>query len=371
MKLDISKLTLENVFGDAPLEGDSGDATTTATTEGQEGNQTPSEGDGTTNPAESTQSANTQQPEQPEGEGGAEGETKEVPEAPVPVTDEIRNAFGFETDKTYSDDIPGVIELTRDYATTVAQAQLQEYFDAFPDVREYFQFRQNGGNAVDYFALQNKSADLSSFELKEDDIITQGKVLEAWLADQGYNSDQIRAKIKNYEDAGILFQEAQEAKDLLVKKTEKQKAALIQQQEEARREAERQEQETWTNIAKVVQSGQTKGIIIPDAEKVKFWEWMTKVDESGQTQRMKQREAMDTETIVALEYLAYRGLDFSKLVRQSQQTAKTQTLRERLAQNSTSPVTRTESGSDGYQKPNKTGKLPFTAEEVFGALRGE
>lgn len=365
-KLNLKDVTLENIFNDAPMFDSSA----------SEEPMPPAE--------ESTEEITEEAEEQEEGEvieqsaqteneeGGEEDpeETEEEPE--LPVIDEIRQSFGFETDKAYEDDIGGIIELSRDYATSMAKNELGKIFEAYPSVKEFFDFRSNGGKAADYFALQNKAVDLSTLELKEDDVISQSKLIEMYFSAEGLEPEEIRAKIQKYSDAGILFDEADAAKKVLTRRVEKERTAMLKQQEEeqvAMKEAERQE---MINISEVIKSGQTNGIVIPDTEKARFWEWMTKVDEDGMTQRMKERSAMDLESVVALEYLAYKGLDFSKLIHQRRQTKKTRNLRDRLAKSSTqSPVTRTSSGTSGHSRPHGTGKLPYSSSEILAALRGE
>ena len=57
------------------------------------------------------------------------------------------------------------------------------------------------------------------------------------------------------------------------------------------------------------------------------------VDNQGRTQRLLDREQMDLETQVAMEYLLWKKFDLSKLVSNTKNTKKAQNLKQKLQQN--------------------------------------
>ena len=107
---------------------------------------------------------------------------------------------------------------------------------------------------------------------------------------------------------------------------ERQKAEAQQRQETA--------QTQWTNIKNTIDQGQVRGFNIPNADRKKFYSWMSEaVDNQGRTQRLLDREKMDLETQVAMEYLLWKNFDLNKLLSNTQNTKKAQNLKQKLQQN--------------------------------------
>lgn len=83
------------------------------------------------------------------------------------------------------------------------------------------------------------------------------------------------------------------------------------------------------------------------------------IDKQGTTARALQRKDMDTETLLALEYMFYKKLDLGGLVTTKAKTIQAQSLRDRL--NTSSAGSRMGSSKT---KPTRQAQLP-SAQSLF------
>ena len=272
------------------------------------------------------------------------------------VIDTLRQKLGYEIEGSFEDDYDGVVSFTQSVAGEIAKEQLDTVFSQFPDVEQYLQFRYNGGDPKKYFAATSPEVDFSSIELSEDNISMQRMVVEEHMVKQGYTQEEIVETVQEYIDAGILQRQANRSLGKLkvlqdqesVQVVERQKAEAAQRQEELTQQ--------WPSIKSTIDNGKLKTFEIPSADKKKFYSWMSDaIDNQGRTQRLVDREAMDLETQLAIEYLAWKKLDLSRLVTATQNTKKAQNLKQKLQQTQTASR-RMKGGANSAQKAPK--KLP-------------
>lgn len=281
----------------------------------------------------------------------------DTPETEEPgVIDTLRQKFGYEVQGEYTEDYDGVVNFTTQVANEIAKEQLDTVFSQFPDVEQYLQYRYNGGDPKRYFAATAPEVDFGAVELSEDDISMQRMVVQEHMLKQGYTQDEVAETVQEYIDAGILHRQANRSLGKLQAFQEQEASKIVERQKQDAEQRQAQLQEQWTSIKSTIDRGQLKTFEIPKADKNKFYAWMSEaVDNQGRTQRLIDREQMDLETQLAIEYLAWKKLDLSRLVTATQNTKKAQNLKAKLQQTQTASR-RMKGGTNSAQKAPK--KLP-------------
>ena len=297
----------------------------------------------------------TEEAEQPVAENTESDETDSEPS----IVSTLIERLGYDIQGEFSDDYDGIVGVTKEAATKMAEEQFQQVFSAFPDIQEYLNYRVSGGDPDKYFEVAAKEIDFSKLEVNEKDVGMQRKILETFLTSQGYEPEEVTDTIQDYEDAKILYKNAGRAvKKLAVAQANAKETLLKQQQEEAKVVAQ-QTKETWNNINQIVNKGKLKDFTIPEADKKKFYNWMSvPVDQQGRSQRIIDREKLDQESILAMEYLMYKGLDLSKLINTKATTRQAVNLKAKLKANSQTASRRMKGNKGGYNKTSKRPNIP-------------
>tara|TARA_R100001463_G_scaffold16470_7_gene42732 strand:+ start:809 stop:1912 length:1104 start_codon:yes stop_codon:yes gene_type:complete len=281
-------------------------------------------------------------PEEPEQEPVA-APAQDAEEEPG-VIQTLSQRLGYDIEGEFADDYDGLTQYTSAVASKIAEEQLGEIFNQYPDVREYFQYRANNGDPLKYFQAQQAEMDYGSMTI-DDNTAVQRRVVQDGMRSQGFGDEEITKMMDSYEDAGILKDNAEIYLAHLQRHQVNRKEELLQEQQKQAEAQRAQADAYWKQVSDTVQTGQLKGLQIPTKQRKQFYNWMTlPVDQNGATQRDLDRSKLDTETALALEYLIYQGFDLSKLSRNVAKTKNTQSLKNRL-QSAPSASTRMKSRS--------------------------
>lgn len=268
----------------------------------------------------------------------------EAQEDEMGVIDTLTQRLGYQVDGEFSDDYDGLEKYTSAVANKIAEEQLENIFQQYPDVREYFTYRANNGDPLKYFQAQQAELDYNSMVIDEN-VAVQRRVIQDGMRLQGFDDASISKMTDAYEDAGILKDNAEVYLSQLQKSQATRKQQLLEQQEKQAEQQRVEAEQYWSNIASTIETGQLKGLQIPTRQRKKFYDWMTlPVDQKGSTQRDVDRSNIDTETALALEYLIYQGFDLNKLLQNVSKTKATNNLKSKL-QGSPSASTRMKSRS--------------------------
>ena len=319
----------------------------------------------------------TQEESQTEEQEPVEESTEEAVEEPQAETEKAENVESDETDSEpsiistlverlgydiqgeFSDDYDGIVGVTKEAATKMAEEQFQQVFSAFPDIKEYLNYRVSGGDPDKYFEVAAKEIDFSNLNVNEKDVGMQRKILETFLVSQGYEPEEVTDTIQDYEDAKILFKNAERAVKKLAVSQANAKEQLLKQQQEQAQVVAQQTKETWNNISTIIGKGKLKDFTIPEADKKKFYNWMSvPVDQQGRSQRIIDREKLDQESILAMEYLMYKGLDLSKLINTKATTRQAVNLKAKLKSNTQTAARRMKGNKGGFNKTSKRPTIP-------------
>ena len=344
-KLDLSKVSVNDIFNDnGPTPEPQVEETTEAVEETQD------------EPQEEEQPVEEPQEEQAEDqveEPVSKEQPSEATEEEESIINELQAKLGYELDGEFDESIDGLLDFTKATADKMAQEQMQNVFTAFPDVQEYLNYRANGGDPKQYFQTASPERDFSAMEVTDGDVVTQKQIVGAYLEGQGFDQSEIKETLEDYEDAGILERHAKKALTRLQTAQAQEKRTLIERQQQQAQAQAQENERMWTEINGLVQQGSLKGLTVPERDKKRFFDWMASpVDQQGNSQRAVDRANLDQETLLALEYIVYKGFDLSKLVANNNTTQKARSLRSKLSKG-TSSNSRMKSSKPGYTKAQK------------------
>ena len=251
------------------------------------------------------------------------------------ITDSIAKALGYELEKDYADTEEGLAEFTKDVAKEIAEDQLQALFEQFPTVQKHLDFVLAGGDPDKFFQTYNPSMDYGQIEMDKEDTRTQKGFLTEYLREKGHDDDFIKDMIEDYEDSGKLYDRALNAQKHLAAGQAKEKEQIVVRQREAQKQQQQQTEEFWESVATTIEQGKEfAGIKIPDREKAKFFDYISKpVDKQGRTKRDVDYASAEMDAKLALDYLMYKKLQLSDIISTKVKSASAQNLRQKIQSN--------------------------------------
>lgn len=325
-KLDLSSLNIQTIFSDAdPIENTD---SSSINDEVEVENEKSQEKENSNN---STSGQNDQAADTNPSEGKKENDKEEGKNDDKTIFHALNERLGYEVEGEFDEDYDGLANYTKKIAEKMVEAQFSDLFKALPDVEEYMAFRLNGGNPKEFFAANETTTDFSSLDITEDNTKAQELVIATLLKAQGFSQDEIQETIEDYKDTNILFKQAKKALPKVVQMDTAKKEQLLSQQAAQKEAQDKQAREKWEAIKSTIGTGSIKGFIIPEKEKSEFYNWMSvPVEASGKSQRTLDREKMDTETMLAMEYLFYKKFELGKLAQNVKNTNQANNLRSKL-----------------------------------------
>ena len=94
----------------------------------------------------------------------------------LPIADKISDILGVETEYEYADTVEGLTNYVRDVSEDLAEDQLQELFEQYPEVQAHLDFVLAGGDPQEFYAANNPSGDYR-IQMGEDDVTLQRAML--------------------------------------------------------------------------------------------------------------------------------------------------------------------------------------------------
>ena len=368
--LDLSKISVSALLDDQPAPA----AETTEETPETVETETPTTDETVEETAEETseeiQEDDTEAPapndDLQEAADALEADT-ETEETEVSIISTLKERLGYDVEGEFEDDYDGIAGLTKAMAEKIAEEQFASVFQSFPDIQEYLNYRVSGGDPDKFFKVAAKEIDFGKLQLSKEDKGMQRKVVENFMQMQGFEPEEISETIQDYEDAGLLLKNSERAVKKLAAHQIKEKESLVKKQQEQAQENARQTQETWGQIGTIINKGRLRDFTIPESDKKRFYSWMaTPVDNKGRSQRLIDREKLDQESILAMEYLMYKGLDISKLVSAKVNTKQAASLKAKLKSSKQTASRRMKGNKGGYNKSSNGRPNIPTLDKLLG-----
>jgi hypothetical protein len=255
-----------------------------------------------------------QTPEKQEGSEEKSNETEKKPEGEIEENEDgsdsviglFKSSLGYEVDGEFEESFEGVLEYTRKAIPVAAQQVLTEVFDKFPEAEQLIR-HLNEGHSIKTFVEQFNQPDILQVELNENtDPVVLERLMRDSLSQKGLDDDDVDMHVNFAKDTGKLLEKATKAHNEL-KQGHEQKVAQQKQAEKAELERIKREQdEAWNSVSNIVKSGKIANTIIPDAEKAKFLEFLSKPVKNGKTARDMKIDEMGIEDHLYLDYLVYK-----------------------------------------------------------------
>tara|TARA_R100000541_G_scaffold254_4_gene958 strand:- start:22025 stop:23116 length:1092 start_codon:yes stop_codon:yes gene_type:complete len=271
-------------------------------------------------------------PEEDQEEEEEEDEDPEQDGEPT-VVSEILEKLGYEPSDEYDDTPEGLLQMTKDISSQMADDRIDEVLNNFPLVKQHLEYVLQGGESNKFMAAHDPRADYGEFELNENDTASQKVILSNYLELKGHDKEFTNELLEDYEDSGKLFKKAAAAKDALSKYQSQQRESMFEAQREETVKKEEQQQDFWNGVANTIKESQEfAGITIPEREKSKFFNYIsTPVNNEGTTQRDLDHTEADMEVKLAIDYLMYKGFNLSDIVNKKANTKSVKSLRDKIS----------------------------------------
>lgn len=247
--------------------------------------------------------------------------TNDPAEDPADLFSQLNQEFGFEFEEGFEEDYDGIKTYMGKASEELAKRQLEELFTQYPAAAEFFDFLTKGGSEEQFFNYKQNTVDFKNLTIAEGDEAMQERIIRMKLTEDGFDEDEIKAKLESYKSAVLLEGEAKSALKVLKKRDESRQQEMLRQQEEEAIASQREYQELISSTQNIVKKGVLQNVQIPEKEKKGFVDFLfAPVDKTGKTKRDVSRETLTLEQKLELEYLVYKGMKLNDLIVAKKQT---------------------------------------------------
>jgi len=251
------------------------------------------------------------------------------------VVSEVISKLGYKLEGDYSDTTEGLVEMTKEVASKMADDRIDEVLEAFPLVKEHLQYVLSGGQSQEFMKAYDPNLDYNTFKLEETDTRSQKAILSDYFSIKGHDKEFINEMLEDYEDSGKLHAKAEAARTALGKAQEQQRGQLIEQQQKQRDAQHAEQQKFWNEIADTIKtSKEFQGLTVPEKEKSKFFNYLSRpVTREGYTQRDLDHSEAAVDVKLAIDYLMYKGFNLNDIINTKAKTKQSKSLREKIMKN--------------------------------------
>ena len=242
--------------------------------------------------------------------------------------DAIGNSLGWNMDEIDEKDRPlNVEDLAQYFVDVVNQNSTPDYAD--DRIQALDEYVKNGGKFEDFYSRQQEALTLDSIDLEDEN--NQKAVVREFMQRAGYTDEQINKKISRYEDSDVLYDEAEDAlgrlKDIRQKETEQ----LKQQQEEYAKQQAEQSREFFNTVSKDINElTSIRGINVPKEDRNALFDYIFKVDQTGQSQYTKDFNKNLSKNLIESAYFTMKGDSLVKTAKKDGESSATEKLRNML-----------------------------------------
>ena len=228
------------------------------------------------------------------------------------IFEAIAEEMGYELETEFEPTVEGFAAFSKQLGNKIASDNLAEIFEKLPDVKEYTEYRIMGGRKEDFFRAEGE-VDLEGVEITEDDVSSQKAIITRLYKERGFSNARTVKMIGLLEESESLHEEAVSALEELKQLYGDRKTQLIQKQQQDYKRQMEQDEAHWNKVKDLITSGDVAGISIPEADKSKFFQWLSSPVKDGMSQRAIDRQQLDTAQLLTLEYLIFKGFDLGKI----------------------------------------------------------
>ena len=199
--------------------------------------------------------------------------------------DEIGTRLGWNMNDIDENDRPLNVEQLAQYFTDVVnQNSVPQYADE--RIQQLDEFVKNGGKFEDFYSKQQEALTLDNIDLEDEN--NQKAVVREFMQRAGYSDEQINRKISRYEDSDVLYDEAEDALGRLKEIRQHEVEEATRMQEEQARINEEKSRAFFTDVSTNIKNlTNIRGINVPKEDRQALFDYIFKVDQSGQSQYTK------------------------------------------------------------------------------------
>jgi hypothetical protein len=268
-------------------------------------------------------------------EDGEERTVEDELDEDASVAEQISKYLGYEVEHQYADTVEGLTEYVKDVAQEIAEDQIENLFQQFPEIQQHLDYVLAGGESSKFFEAYNPQLDYGQLRVEEGDIGIQKALVAQYFEAKGHDQEFIQEMLEDYEDSGKLFNRAQVAQKALAEAQQHDRQRMFEEQQQMYQQQQEEQEQFWGEVADVIESGNSfGGITIPDADKATFFEYISApVTEDGQTQRDLDYAESDMDIKLAMDYLLFSGFNLESIIDTKARTRSARDLRDRIVSN--------------------------------------
>lgn len=246
----------------------------------------------------------------------------------------VLDKLGFELEEgsEYDDTTEGLVQMTKDMASTMADERIEEVLDKFPLVKQHLQYVLEGGESQKFMNAYDPNLDYNRFSLDEKDERSQKAVLGEYLSLKGHDGEFIKEMLEDFEDTGKLYNKAEAARKALGKYQESERSQLLEKQKEQNEANAKELQDFWDGVADTIEdSREFAGLRVTERDKSNFFNYLSRpVTQEGYTQRDLDHQKADMDVKLAIDYLMYKGFDLDTIINTKAKTRSARSLKDRI-----------------------------------------
>lgn len=219
--------------------------------------------------------------------------------------DAIGNSLGWNMDEIDEKDRPLTVDdLTQYFTDVVNQNSVPEYADE--RIQALDEYVKNGGKFEDFYKRQQEALTLDNIDLEDEN--NQKAVVREFMQRAGYSDEQINKKITRYEDSDVLYDEAEDALGRLKEIRQQEAEEAARQQEAYARQQQEQSQQFFQTVSKDINNlTSIRGINVPKEDRKALFDYIFKVDQTGQSQYTKDFNKNLSKNLIESAYFTMKG----------------------------------------------------------------
>lgn len=284
------------------------------------------EGDDDEIDGEISEYEDSQDEDEDEEEGGDEDGADDT------IVSSVLAKLGYEVDNQYDDTTEGLVQMTKDIASSMADDRIEEVLEKFPLVKQHLQYVLEGGQSQEFMNAYDPNLDYNRLQINEKDIRSQKAILGDYLTTKGHDTEFIKEMLEDFEDSGKLYQKSESARQALGKYQQAEREQFLVKQQEVQKQKNEDLREFWGGVADTIEeSREFAGLQVTERDKNDFFNYLSQpVTREGYTQRDVDHQEADMEVKLAIDYLMYKGFDLETIINTKARSKSVRSLKDRI-----------------------------------------
>jgi len=224
-----------------------------------------------------------------------------------------------------------LVKLAKAVGTKMAEDQLDGLFQAYPEIQKHLDYVLNGGKSEDWMKSSIQITDFENIQVNENDLRTQKAVLGEYFKLKGHDAEFINELLDDYIESDKLYNKAVKAKTALNQYYSKERDTRLEQQKREQIANQQKQREFWDEINETIQTSKDfAGITVQEKDKNKFFDYLSKPDSNGITEREKSHKESSQDVKLAIDYLMFKGFNLKDIIAAKAKTSNAKSLRKKI-----------------------------------------